>query len=360
MAGTDRWVLADLVKDPANPVFVVPPDDAATHAITDVCFISVLRVDHLLDAPLDGHRFSAWLWSHGLDPRTEHNGGRLRLVTAADLTGPWTDRGHVTGNGVAPTGWWQTSLTGGDVVWSVRHRRFFTVPHSSRCMRGEIDKGEQGCAAPDDPAFVPSADDGRCRLDSLLLESADGVTWELSDVPQPVLPPGPDEWDDHETGYGRLLPDPVLGEDRWLWLYRGQRRFGHYALGVAEAPDVRGPWRKVAGPVFEPTGGALFCIGGLTHTDGAYQLLWMGPGGDTYLARSADLVTWEEHPGGPVLRAGAGPHEAYGTHGSFVRDVDGSLCYLYASSDEQNFAAWQGHGRPGGVSLCLARPASPA
>lgn len=364
------WLPVDFVEHPLNPVYAFPPDDPRTHRASDVAFPSVLRVDGLLDAPLDGHKWYAWFWKHGLNPRTEHNSGRMILLTADRLEGPWTNRGEVTGNGMAPDGWWQTSFTGGDVVWSPRHRKFFSVPHAARCMVHEIANGEQGCVHPsDNPDYRPS--DGVQRLDSFMIESADGVHWTLSETTQPVLPAGPAEFDNHETGYGRLLRETGPGcAERWLWLYRGQRAYGFYTLGLATADDIRGPWTKAEGPVFAPNQEGLFGITTVVRYQGWYQMLWTDILSATRLARSRDLRTWEpflrtapgEDDSAPVLFPGPAPHELFGVLGVVVTDdVTGALSHLSTGFDARNLAAaaagTQGTA-PGTVTFNLARSLS--
>jgi hypothetical protein len=219
-------------------------------------------------------------------------------------------------------------------VWSAKYGKFFSVPHAY--------------ATPGVP------------LPSFLMESPDGVSWTRT-YDTPVLPTGPAAYDNMETGYGRILPDPASGpgEEKWVWLYRSGRTCPgcannneYYTFSVARADDIRGPWVKdAANPVFDPfvghvssSGGALIGIDGLIQHDGWYEMLWQGAFGTVNLARSRDLRTWEDyvpsslddgrpfgkHFGPPVFASGGGPNEVIITSGTLVWDSDvGRWAFVY-------------------------------
>lgn len=346
------WLPADFEPSPLNPVHSFGPQPGQ-QGTTDRVFPTVMRVDDKLANPMG--RWYLWVWRHGKDPRTADNGGRLLLLTADRLKGPWTSRGFVTPENMSPEGWGPYSWTGGDVVWSARHRKFFSVPHAYRT--------------------------GRPGLDSFLMESVDGVSWQLSDVPQPVLPAGPEWYDSQETGYGKLLveagPDQT---ERWTWLYRSNRRDPttasgrYYTFSVASAGDVYGPWRKATfNPVFDPfvnnaaapeSAGGLIGMDAFVEYQGYYQLLWQNSFGEIYLSRSDDLRQWEEflpqgtqdtRPFGDhrslAFYVGKLPHEVVIVGGDLVYDHQvGALTLLYLAWD-----ADQVRGQPGRVSVNLAR-----
>lgn len=347
------WLPVDFVKHPQNPVHTFGPEPGQTK-ITDRVFPTVMRVDDKIDDALG--RWYLWVWRHGLYPRTADNGGRLVLLTADDLAGPWVDRGFVTPENMAPEGWGPYSWTGGDVVWSSRHGKFFSTPHAYRT--------------------------GRPGLDTFLMESDDGVQWRLSDVPQPVLPAGPETYDAKETGYGKLILERGPGRsERWTWLYRSgafcstcPNNQEHYTFAVATAGDVYGPWAKASfNPVFDPyaghpTGGegGLIGIDAFERYQGHYQLLWQDSFGEVFLSRSADLRSWEDfvpggsgnvrpmgpHHSGPVF-AGGLPHEVVIVGGDLVYDdTAAALTFLYLAWDEAQLTG------AGSVSVNIARSAT--
>jgi hypothetical protein len=264
------------------------------------------------------------------------------------------------------------SLTGGDVVWSSRYRKFFTTPHSVSlaCTTG--------------PAL--------CKMDSFLMESADGVHWSFSAVTQPVLPAGPDAYDDFETGYGRLLRVPVAdGSEHWIWLYRSGRagcttcpsNNEYYTLSVAYADDIYGPWTKdPANPVFDPYAGSntappkpggLFGLTAFLRYDGYYEIIWQdGFLGHTFLSRSRDLHTWEDfapvgangrRPDGAHRQVpffqGVTPFDVGVVTGSFVWDDRADAwAYVYLGYDPGQLAALQRGTPTGSVNVELARSVS--
>lgn len=283
------WLPYDWGQHLHNPVHrFAPTADQST--VTDRIFPVVMRVDDKLAQPLDGHQSYLWVWRHGQYPRTSENGGRMQLLTADRLEGPWTDRGYVTPKTMAPDGWNPYSWTGGDVVWSQRHERFFSVPHAGR-----------------EPGVWPPG------IDSFLMESTDGVDWTLSST-DPVLTAGPEWYDAFETGYGRVLRvEDASGAEHWTWLYRsgyqdpdcpGDRgdRNQCYSLSVATAHDIYGPWSKAkhnpsldpfAGALANPKGGGIIGLNAFVRHRERYQILWQGFTGDVHLSRSRDLRSWE-------------------------------------------------------------------
>jgi hypothetical protein len=278
-------------------------------------------------------KYYLWVWKHGA-ANTPDLGGRLALLTANSLTGPWTDRGFVS-----PTPWLPPSApsywqTGGDVVWSPKYKKFYSVPHT-----------------------IP--------MDSYLIESTDGVNWSLTST-TPVLGLGPaGTYDSKETGYGRLMLDPVQpnpAQERWIWLYRSGKPCGpcsnnseYYTFAVARANDITGPWVKdAANPVFDPYAGAtlegsrgvLVGLDAFVYYDGWYQILWQESFGSTYLSRSRDLHTWEDyaatslpdgqpsgaHAGVPVFVPGGGPQELFVPSGIYAwDDKTAQWTYVYLS-----------------------------
>lgn len=356
------WLPADLVKHPLNPVHAAGIDHTdQDHA--DRIFPTVLRVDDKLAQPLDGHRWYLWLWRHGLSPRTPNNGGRLVLLTSNSLEGPWTDRGFVTPPTMSPPGWNPYGWTGGDIVWSERHRKFFSVPHAAR-----------NPAAPH-PSYPPPG------LDSFLMESADGVNWQLSS-PLPVLPAGPETYDKQQTGYGKLLRlDGPGGAEQWLWLYRSHARPGDQTVtySIATAGDIYGPWEKAPyNPVLNPLdrdadpGAGLLGLGAFDCYQGYYQVMWMDFLGLWRLSRSTDLRNWEtfaayqaggvrlldNNDGAPVF-GGTAPHEAVITGGDLVFDPDvGALTFVYTAWDAQNYASAVSTAPAGLATVNIARSLS--
>lgn len=358
------WLPFDWIDHPANPVHTFGIDHPS-QAGTDRLFPVVIRVDDKLSAPLGGHKWYLWVWRHGLSPRVAGNGGRMQLLTANSLEGPWTDRGFVTPANMSPAGWGPYSWTGGDVVWSDRYQKFFSFPHAYR-------NGSH-------PSYPAPG------LDSFLMESPDGVNWSHSNVAQPVLPIGPAAYDNFETGYGRLLRlESNDGKERWIWFYRSQERSpahpdGYYRFAVATAEDVYGPWQKAAyNPVFDPfTGGvlgdrrALIGVNAIVCYGGFYQMIWQTDIGPQAMARSTDLRQWEPFLpyrfGGahPVGQYNSGwvfwqprPHAVLVSSGTLVYDPDvGALTFVYLASDAQNVSAIiSGGSLPGGtVSLNIAR-----
>ena len=352
------WLPVDYVRHPLNPVYTFAPAAGQT-AGTDRVFPTVMRVDDKLPNPLA--RWYLWVWRHGLQPRTAANGGRLVLLTANSLEGPWTNRGYVTPENMSPTGWGPYSWTGGDVVWSPEHRKFFSVPHAYRTVGP--------------------------GLDTFLMESGDGVSWVRSSD-QPNLPAGPEWYDSRETGYGKLLRETAAdGSERWVWLYRADRwdaatpENKHYTFAVATAPDIYGPWTKAAyNPVFDPFvgnaaapngGGGLIGLDAFARYEGTYQMLWQDFIGNMYLSRSTNLRAWEDFvPHGtqgvrPTGRhrslavfAGAGPDEVVIVGADLVYDdTVGALTLVYLGWDARNLTAGTTK-LPGSVSVNIARSAS--
>lgn len=357
------WVATDFVRDVRSPVHRFRPAPGQV-APTDRIFPTVMRVDDKLAAPLDGHRWYMWVWRHGQYPRSAANGGRLVLLTANALSGPWTDRGFVTPANMSPTGWGPYSWTGGDVVWSDQYRKFFSFPHAYRTagMEPYLSKGG--------------------GLDSFAMESPDGVNWTRLETGGPVLPAGPERYDVGETGYGHLLRAPGEGGgERWIWVYRaayGTRRAAngsvYYSVAVATADDIHGPWVKhPANPVFDPygdpghnlhDGGDLMGVNAVVYHQGWYQMLWQDTLGWMFLSRSRDLVEWETlaryatddvqtngaHRAAPVF-APTTPDDVVASGGELVWDDQVGAWTLFSMGwDAANLA-----GRAGTVSVIMAR-----
>ena len=300
---------AENVPDPSTgwlPVDYVPhalPVHTPGERPGEAQFPTILRVDNLpLTERVYDARFYLWSWTHGMSPRTLENGGRMRLATADSLEGPWTDRGWLTPKeGMAPVGWNVASWTAGDVVWSPKHRKFFSTPKSGRGRGAEAQLGSH------------------CDDDSFLMESVDGVNWALSPVQQPILTCG-SGYDDMDHGYGRLLrvAGPA-GAERWIWMFRGNEARTpeqYITYSIAMADDIYGPWTKAAdNPVFDPKmrgvlengstlDGAVTDLGQpeavhllnldsfLCH-NGWFQIVWQDGTRTSYLSRSKDLRHWE-------------------------------------------------------------------
>src|SRR5579884_589632 len=344
------WFPTDWVRSVHNPVFTFSP--AAGDSYTDRIFPSVMRVDDKIIGALD--RWYMWYWRHGLDD-TDAHGGRMGLLTAPTLDGPWTDRGFVTTAPLLPPsnpGYWQT---GGDVVWSPTYQKFYAVPHT-----------------------VP--------MDTYLLESSDGVNWSVSST-TPILSTGPGAYDAKETGYGRLIRAPGATES-WIWLYRSgaycsgcSNNAEYYTLSVATANDIHGPWTKdPANPVYDPyrghvnqgSQGALIGIATFVRYDGYYQLMWSESLGNAYLTRSTDLHTWEDYasasaPGGapfgqdfPVaaqFSPGGAPGEVViDGYTSVWDDQNSAWALIYFGWDAANLL--DEPGVPGHVTVNVARSAT--
>jgi hypothetical protein len=361
------WLPVDFVRSPNNPVYRF--DEGGQ--VVDRIMPTVMRVDDKIANPM-GHWY-LWVWRHGRDPRTADNGGRMILLSADSLEGPWTDHGFVTPENSSPDGWGPYSWTGGDVIWSAKYQRFFSVPHAYRNATNTT---------------YPTP-----GLDSFLMESLDGVTWSLSSVTQPVLPAGPEWFDKKETGYGRLiqLPPTSTASEPWAWLYRCGRpdpsapsNGEYYAFCLATADDIHGPWTKASwNPVFDPYAGSqaapkpggLVGLTALTYYHGMYQILWQdGLLGFTSLAHSDNLLGWNDlvalgvpdhyptgrHHSTPVF-VGAGPNELALVTGSLVWDDRvRTWTYVYLSYDAGQIAALNAktHTSTGAVNVNVARSLS--
>ena len=320
------WLPVDWVRHPLNPVHTMTPYDGedVSAGSLDRQFPTVMRVDDKIANPLDGHRWYMWVWRHGRAPRTPTNGGRMILLTANSLEGPWTDRGFVSPQrspGWSPYGW-----TGGDVVWSPKYQRFFAIPKSGG--------------------------------GSFLMESVDGVSWNLAATNQPILQNGPEWYDAEEAGYGRLLrfPGPD-GAERWMYVYRANdapRPNVERRLAIAVADDIHGPWTKSPdNPLYHfflpeqpPVDAFKIAIGigiDITCYQGYYQMFWSSNAGTLHLARSKDLRTWEdfggtttpegEHISVPVFNT-HGPKNVNSSGGHLLfDDTVGAWTYVYLGTD---------------------------
>lgn len=355
------WFPADQVRSPNNPLFTYRAQPGTTRTDRGGT-LTAMRVDDKLADPLG--RYYLWSWSHGLYPRTATNGGRMSLLTADSLAGPWTDRGEVTPADGSPPGWGPYSWTGGDVVWSDKYQQFFSFPHA----HGGADNTPGGFG-----------------LDNFAMSSSDGIHWtRLSD--QPVLLAGPEGYDAFEVGYGRIIraPSSRPGEEKWIWLYRGAFMCGdcsssnngaYYTFSVATADDIHGPWTKAPdNPVFDPyaggtvgKGGQLIGINAFFYYDGYYQLIWQHSFGGQQLSRSKDLRQWEDlglfgaagqapfgqHNSGPFFQ-GAGPNEVVIVSANVIYDDDAKAwALIYTGFDAAQFAG--SSTAPGTASINIAR-----
>jgi hypothetical protein len=351
----DGWFPTAFVRS-AAPLFTYRAQPGAAHTDRGVT-PTLLRVDDKLANPLG--RYYLWSWAHGA-ANAPGQGGGLFLLTADNLDGPWTDRGRVTPEVMLPPspltpGRWQT---GGDIIWSERYQKFFTVPHT-----------------------VP--------MHSYLLESTDGVAWAVSAVAQPVLSMGPGYYDQGETGYGRLILDPANGpgDEKWIWLYRSGVFCGacsasnngeYYTLAVATADDIYGPWTKAAdNPVFDPftdrtlaPGGDLIGLNSLVHYKGQFQMVWQESFGLLRLARSPNLRNWEDwigpgptaavmgHNGGVPFFVGGSPEAVVITGANvFYDDIANQWVLIYTGWDALQLTGTPA--APGSVSINLARAVAP-
>jgi hypothetical protein len=345
-ASTDPngWLPVPWVRYALNPTFTAGPDNPGD-AVTDRVFPTWLRVDTKIPNALD--RFYLWVWRHGGPYDAEH-GGRLRLYTAPKLDTNWTDRGWVTPvDGSAPD-WGPWSNTGGDVVWSPKYSKFFTVPHSHH-------KTTPGL------------------LSTFLWESADGVNWSrTSDTP--ILSAGPEWYDKKETGYGKLMIDPASppGTEKWIWFYRSGYACGtcpnneeFYTFSVARADDIHGPWVKDANnPAYTPlANGGLIGVNGFAYYEGKFQIIWQDTFGDTYMSRSSNLHTWEDFSSNgsnrtPIFTSGGGYNEAIITGGDFHWDnIAAQWSYVYVGFTPEQLVpeAQRNPAVPGKVTINLAR-----
>ncbi|MDQ1748352.1 MAG: hypothetical protein QOD07_2615 [Frankiaceae bacterium] len=359
---TVGWIQPDFVDDPVNPVhqFTAQTDN---NGQTDRVTPTVMRVDDKIAHPLD--RWYLWVWRHGGPTYDAAHGGRMDLLTAPRLEGPWTDRGFVTPVDPDPAGYGPHSWTGGDVVWSPLHKMFYSFPHAhqSGCVTGV----------------------GACSLDTFEQESPDGVNWTTINGGLPVLPSGPSSYDAFETGYAKVLRlDQPDGTEKWLMVYRSGRHCStctnntheYYTLSVATANDVAGPWTKASyNPIYDPfigddtgqnKGGGLIGIDAVVRHGGYYEMVWQdGFLGDIYLTRSTNLRDWTDfaplgtqklRPTGrnrsaPIFASPRGPNAVVIVGADLVWDDQvGALTLVYLSWDAANLEQ-----PPGTVSVNIAR-----
>ena len=223
-----------------------------------VIWATLMRVDNKqLSAPKLG-KWYLWHWTH--------DGNKLRLYTADQVTGPYVERTNVT---VQPPPSGYNTLTSGPSQppheWSAGdiayHQGYFlAVPHARR---------------------QPSASDNRpsCQ-ETFLLYSFDGLDWKLAG-PQPIIKAGSTAgvFDKYEAAYSRFLRDLdgklVTVGGKYVIYYRGQDAapvkaapgvpavVPKYKLGGAVASAPTGPWQKMgtSGYIADPASTGLFAIG---------------------------------------------------------------------------------------------------
>ncbi|MDQ1686225.1 MAG: hypothetical protein QOC82_2962 [Frankiaceae bacterium] len=364
---TVDWVQPDFVDDPVNPVHQFTPEAGQTGA-TDRVTPTVMRVDDKIANPLD--RWYLWVWRHGgPDIYDANHGGRMDLLTAPRLEGPWTDHGFITPANPDPAGYGPYSWTGGDVVWSPLHQKFYSFPHAHK----------NGCVA---------GGSGPCSLDMFEQESTDGINWTTINGGLPVVPAGPSSYDAFETGYAKVIRvDQPDGTEKWVMVYRSGRHCStctdgtkeYYTLSVATANDVTGPWTKASyNPIYDPfigdatgqnKGGGLIGIDALVRYHGYYEMLWQDFLGEIYLTRSLDLRDWKDfapiagtqnlrpigrHRNAPIFTSPRGPNDVVTVGADLVYDDQvGALTLLYLTWDAAQLEA-----PPGKVSVNIARSLS--
>jgi hypothetical protein len=359
---TVGWIQPDYVDDPVNPVHQFTAQPGQT-GVTDRVTPTVMRVDDKIANPLD--RWYMWVWRHGGPTYDANHGGRMDLLTAPRLEGPWSDHGFITPVNPDPAGYGPYSWTGGDVVWSPLHHLFYSFPHAhqSGCVTGS----------------------GPCSLDMFEQSSADGVNWTTLNGGLPVVPAGPSSYDAFETGYAKVLRlDQPDGTEKWLMIYRSGRHCPscadntkeYYTLSVATANDVTGPWTKASyNPIYDPfigddtgqnKGGGLIGIDAIVRYHGYYEMIWQdGFLGEVFMTRSTDLRNWTDfaplgtqklRPTGrnrcaPIFASPRGPNDVVMVGADLVYDDQvGALTLVYLTWDAPQLAA-----PPGTVSVNIAR-----
>lgn len=258
---------------------------------------------------------------------TTTEASEVRLATASDRDGPWTDAGAIFAFTSIP---WRASTVGLYAPFIMEDAGTFYLFYSLIVAAGATD-----------------------ATNAIGVATASAITGTYTDSGSAILAPGAGAaWDSRRVGEC----DVINQGGTWVMAYMGETSAATLStsekVGIATAASPTGPWTKAAGnPLIDfGTSGqwddALIADPNLIYINGYYWIMYAGGIDSNPTTRAEQGLAYAATPTGPFTRYAGNPILTVGSGGTWD-DVwvfrgaliyeDGSWSGIYCGYDGANF-----------------------